>query len=847
MGKEKSTSKRDDYKRILRIDRKAGLERKFEPVEEFDQSFFRDNYYNAFALTKNILERNRDMENDRKGKKARNAGQEKLYNMITFCGGRGSGKTSVMESVIKVLQNGSEKYKEFIERYEEGSGKTGENDLNQLLENYEFVCMDMIDASLLEEKEDILDVILSKLLQTLQEYPDDDYRYRLWEPERDEFCGKEDIYRLLEEIDQSKRQFHQRMDKLYVTGESSVEKLGYLAGSMDIRKKLQLLIGKYLKMVSRGRGKKSCLVISIDDLDLHGNAYGMLEQLHRYLMVPNVIIYLAVSEREIQSVCKKHFEKIYESPEALSMSYLEKVLPYSRRIYLPATFSGDFFNVLAEQDANQDPDLYGYPVKRFLLREIMRKTWVFYDGCGMETHFYEIENLRKLINTYYLLESMKEYKTEELPESRAKVLKEHSETFVLNYEKLRNDVIGRMAAEKLDSSEQKRIFRQYYKEDFSSNGDYLVREIARLTKKEVRDYNYGELLGSLYMLGRMQQEFKPLIQCVLALATIELTQNYMYAFFLNDTNSKGKWDEYISGSVIGSWGNRILPEVKTERGGSFRAAYVKDHKVCISVSAEVPAEIRGAKKKICRWLIEQERIVETVMLLCMFLTGKADPSFKLADDPDGNLLMELSVSKCTFDCMGFVIRSMDSAAFTETITRILAKAVRQYCGCSGEGEDCLKEETALINGCRIIKDYKEWDEKYRGAALPVYSLDIMYNLLRHVKKKMKKEFSGEVDKKDFLPVLRTFYKLTGDYLIEEDMFYGQREESEKEVIEEKQYTDFYGAFIGNPFVRYFVREEKKEKKTKEGKEWQRPGPTTEQFPEKLPELFGLFFDRMTDW
>lgn len=875
MRKEKNTTKQDDYKRILRIDRKAGLERKFEHVKEFNKSFFRDNYYNAFALTKNILDRNRDtkdrIESDRKEKKAWNSGQEKLYNIITFCGGRGSGKTSVMGSVIKVLQDSSKDYKEFIESYEEAeSGKTERNDLSQLLEKYEFICMDMIDASLLEEKEDILDVILSKILQTLQEYPADYYKYHLWESGKEDFCSKEDIYRLLEEIDQSKRRFHQRMDKIYVTGESSVEKLGSLAGSMDIRKKLQELIGKYLEMERRGREKTPYLVISIDDLDLHGNAYEMLEQLHRYLMVPSVIIYLAISEREIQSVCKKHFEKIYESAEELSISYLEKVLPYSRRIHLPATFSGDFFNVLAESDPNKDtdldPDLDGYPVKRFLLREIMRKTWVFYDGCGMETHFYEIENLRKLINVYYLFESMKEHIIEEFPvfpESRAKVLKECSETFVRNYEKLRNDVIGRMAAEKLNTLEQRQIFRQYYREDFSSNGEYLVREIARLTENEVRDYNYGELLGSLYVLGKKQMEFKPLIQCILALATIELTQNYMYTFFMDDSKSREKWNEYISGSVIGSWGNQILPKVKV-KGMSFEIAYVKDRRVSISVLVnisdeilgdenncngltEAPGEIPGKKARICKWLVEKERIVETVMLLCMFLTGKVSPFFKISDGSGGDVLIELSVPKCTFDCLGFVIHSMDYKTLTKTVTRILTDAIKQYCGCSGEAKNGLEKIDSLINDSQIIKDYEAWDKKYRGAVLPVYSLDIMYNLLKHVKKKMEKEFSGEVDKEDFLSVLQTFYKFTGDYLIEEDMFYGQREETEKEIIEEKQYTDFYGAFIGNPFVGCFVQEEKEKKREKEGKIWKSSGPTIERPQEEFPGLLTLFLDKMMGW
>lgn len=865
MGNEKGIQKKDDYKRILRINESIGLEKKYERIEDFDHSFFRDNYYTAFALTEKVLARSQKME--QKG----NTGQEKLYNIITFCGERGSGKTSVMDSIVGVLRDEPKGYREFVKNYEQSEKKgtkSEESGLKELLDTYEFICMDMIDASLLEEKEDILDVILSKMYQKVRMDPRKVNKCLLWETDQGETCSKDDIYRMFEGIDQNKRQFQRRMDKPYDTGESSVEKLSNLAGSMNIRERMQKLIVAYLELLGMNNKKNQYLVISIDDLDMHGNAYAMLEQLHRYLMIPKVIIYLTVSEREIQSVCKKHFEKIYEDSDELALSYLEKVLPYSRRIYLPATFSGDFFNVLA----GESPDMEGYPVKRFLLREIVRKTWVFYDGCGWETHFYEIENLRTLINTYYLLDGMEDYGAEEVVQAGEKKLKEHLTTLDLNFEKLRNNVVGRMAAKKLDSGTSREIFRKYYKEDFSSNGEYLVREIAKITGGKVPNYNYGELLGSLDVLEKKCQELKPLIQCVLALATIELTQNYIYAFIEEDKNSQEKWNEYISDSVIGSWGNQMLPKIKGKEKVSD-TAYVSKRPICISVPIDdIPQTLfKDSEKsisikkkyKICDWLINKGEVVESVLLIMSFFTEKPLVFFEESKETN-KILLKLSGAKCTFDFLGFAINGMYYDKFTEGIAENISQAMGAYVypeDTDGK-DDMINLFKEKIKERDVIKNSIK-DEKSTGIALPIYSLDIMYNVLKRVKKKMEKKFPREIKKEELLPAIQSFYVYLGDCLIKEDMFYGRRDKKGSKVTMEEQYTRFYDAFLENPFVKYFVKEKKNEKaesvdtsqRTAEGQEpgtnqnsemeeiIEKPGPTEER-TDMFPELFRSLFDSL---
>ena len=430
-GRTEEKERYNAYKRKLRVNDDCGLGRKLEKIEEFNESYFRDNYYDAFDLTRKILERNKKLkkkQEDESGNCSANIVQERLYNIITFCGGRGTGKTSVMDSVIGALQGDSYEYERFIREYEErdenkGKGNGKNTDLSQLLNEYEFICLDGIDASLLEGKEEILDVILSKMLQRLKHsISKKQERNCLWDMEARGTYSRGDIFRKFEEICESRRKLLWRLENPYEPGESSAEQLNNLAGSLDIRERLQELVDIYLQVMGSDRKKdKKYLVINIDDLDIHGNAYQMLEQLHRYLMIPRVIIYMAVSEREIGAVCKQHFKETYDSPAELAMSYLEKVLPYSRRIYLPATFSGDFFNIVV----GEDPELDDFLVKDYLLKGIAQRTQVFYDGVGLETHFYEIGNLRTLFNFYYLLEGMGKIGEEDLLLKKADIFKKY--------------------------------------------------------------------------------------------------------------------------------------------------------------------------------------------------------------------------------------------------------------------------------------------------------------------------------------------------------------------------------------------------------------------------------------
>lgn len=861
---EESREKREEsyknYNRRLILSKEYGLGRKLEKIENFGKSFFKDNYYNAFMLTKRITDQNREVKSvSLEAKYDRSMKRERFYNIITFCGERGSGKTSVMDSIIQALQGESVEFKKFIRGYEHSrmTADSGEyTDLCSLLEDNRFICLDEIDASLLEEKENILDVVLSEMYHKLQNRIKNDSKNQLYESGEALYSGK-DIKKKIDDIYQKRHNLLWRKENPYELGESSFEQLDALSGSLDIREDLQELIPRYLNILDGERDIRKYLVISIDDLDMHNNAYEMLEELHRYMMIPQVIIYVAVSEREIQSVCEKHFEDTYNRSSELAMSYLEKVLPYSRRIYLPAPYNGDLFDVV-----EKETDKEGVQVKTYLLRKIAQKTQVFYDICGLGTHFYEIGNLRTFLNIYYLFDDMKKIDLDILWHERD-MLPKDSNVLDDNFNKLKNDVIGRMATEKLKNKEQYQIFWDYCQEDFSTNSRYLYGKILKILNKdreaEEWDYNYGNFLYALYMLNKMEPEYKPLIQCVLAMATIELTQNYMYGFGGGDKNSKIKWNEYISESLYSGWYNEIFPKIKEKK----ETAYVKDF------TMERFSEI--LKKEIGSMAIEEAidkdyHLIESFILLMMFIRKKN----KIKDE----VLLE---QKYDFDILGFVMNSIDCERRSdsyygneenekkncenredkddsdkyygeyweryfkelENLFYLLMKKVYDLKEISGETKDNIDEGFSTIKN-----QYINWSKCYGFTVLPLYSMDIMYNLLNSVRKERKRNSPSVIESSDMLKELKEIYKLIGKHLKEEDDYFTLIKVKENGEKERKSLSYFYATYCLSPFMFPFMEIDIK---TDTDRKFFKKGTYEEIKPSNsLPKLFERLFGNLLE-
>lgn len=258
-------------------------------------------------------------------------------NIIAFCAGRGQGKTSAMLSFSSALRSLDE---ERVKKRFWGE---------KMLEN-SFCVLNPIDPTMLEGKESILQVIISRMFDHYERKSERAQsgsldRYQNFDNDNSEllelFRG---CFRSLD-ILQNGRQLQDSYDDL--------EFLADLGDSSNMKRFFQQLVSKFLTLVcpSPGRSSSQFLVIQIDDADLNSaNAYRIVDELRKYCVVPNVIILMATDFHQLGLTVEQHFLQAYESlwrmktgsQEETSKEchrmmerYLDKLIPGTRQIHLP--------------------------------------------------------------------------------------------------------------------------------------------------------------------------------------------------------------------------------------------------------------------------------------------------------------------------------------------------------------------------------------------------------------------------------------------------------------------------------------------------------------------------------
>ena len=270
-----------------------------------------------------------------------------LSNVISFCADRGQGKTSAMLSYATALSNIG------VTGGGEWEGRRALFWKNTSVCNYSFEVLQSIDPTELEPEDSILKVVLSQMYVRFQ---------AVYEREYTEHCtyGRTQLYSQSQEDgvaslqDLFLRCFHlaDRLndDKRKAVPLDAEDELAYISetgAGLNTRVVLYELLAKYLMFITRS--SDSFLVIPIDDADLNTNrVYNILEDIRKYLQLPRVLILMATNITQMESIVEQHFLDEYESSlrqpngmvnaarcHQIAENYLEKVLPGTRRLYLP--------------------------------------------------------------------------------------------------------------------------------------------------------------------------------------------------------------------------------------------------------------------------------------------------------------------------------------------------------------------------------------------------------------------------------------------------------------------------------------------------------------------------------
>ncbi len=367
-------------------------------VNEFDSSddhrrLYSSMFSKALISTEKMVEYNFSSNRTYNGVKNKN--NENFYdtksNILAFCGGRGYGKTSSVLNFIKILENIDSKddyYSDLI----------GENK-SKVYENTKFHKLDLIDPTLISDNESILEMVVSKIYGQIKDNlkKTDDY----------ELQGK--VMKLLKETYKNIKTINEKKEdrlKKEIYSENILETIERLDSSANIRNNIKNMVDLYFEIINsdnRSReNKNNVLIIPIDDIDMNlENAIELIEEIRRYLILPNVLILLAFDEKQMLDIIKENFLKKYSDKKdtssridihcyELANNYLLKLIPPDNRLYTPNLSELFLTSKVKFREESKEP----VDSTKYLINKIYDKTRLLLipNGYGVHSNEYLFSN-----------------------------------------------------------------------------------------------------------------------------------------------------------------------------------------------------------------------------------------------------------------------------------------------------------------------------------------------------------------------------------------------------------------------------------------------------------------------
>ena len=392
---------------------------------------FYDQYLEAAAMLENIMA---NEENDKQPdwKKA-----ETENNIIAFCGERGEGKSSAMFTFINAVVNKKEQKESTIFAQCEN------------VKNTVFSEPIVIDPSAFDNVHNVLDIIIASIYQKFSDKYDvsperfDNYR-------REQLLNEfQKVYKDISLLNDPAKMLEEEYDY-----EGSIEKISKMGESLRLRRDLSNLVKLYLDYMmpedSRNQYTSKKLLIAIDDLDMcNANAYKMAEQIRKYLIIPDIVIVMALKVEQLQLCVQEENFKNYSNVlknqekiagaildvEDMSERYIAKLIPKSRRIYLPNVRYIENAKISYQKKKDQKKngeiiyeDKMTNSLNASLMDLIYMKTGMRFLLNEEKMNWLQPDNLRDTVNLIILLGDMK------VPENDSEYL-ENIEKFTEYFEK----------------------------------------------------------------------------------------------------------------------------------------------------------------------------------------------------------------------------------------------------------------------------------------------------------------------------------------------------------------------------------------------------------------------------
>ncbi len=399
----------DNYE-ILEVNLNEEFKIKIEEGDKLQSSFFKTVYERARKATNDILRQseinlNQLEEARQKGKNLAFLDKDlESNNIITFCGERGTGKSSAMISFAQAL-------------LEKNRWITNEG----ILAKYSFHAIEVIDPSLFEKEENIFEVILAQLFSSFEKELNDSEKNR-------DLKDKRSVLKLFEKVYGNLRTI--KKNGVKYDGEA-LETLSQLACGANLRNNFKELVEKYLEFVT-GKKENTALILAIDDFDLNVEAVAeMAEQIRKYLLLPRVVILMAANIEQLSdakeqairnsfSTMLKH-DAFSSDPTEMTINYLRKLLPNPRCIQLPVL--NEVSNQkISIQLKNTEKIQFYESIENAILKELKAKTDLVFLKNLESTHYLVPNNLRELVHFLNFIHGLDGSKLENIKAFRDYIL-----------------------------------------------------------------------------------------------------------------------------------------------------------------------------------------------------------------------------------------------------------------------------------------------------------------------------------------------------------------------------------------------------------------------------------------
>lgn len=302
-------------------------------------------------------------------------------NIFAFIGERGSGKTSCMRSIVHLL--------------EEPQNSQLDNEV--LKRN--FYALDMIDPSFIDNESNILGVILATLYKKFLNHSHN--------------VNEGLKFKLAESFARVQHDFSRMMTESAIP-DDDLESLSSLSAAVDLRTSMYDLIDRFMKYMGK---ENAILLISVDDIDLHSrDATKMVEQIRKYLVLPNVLVVMAVKLDQLAKLKRLQYSREYwdqkqtlndKDLDEMVDRYITKLVPYNHRVYMPE--STVYWDAGLHINQKDIPCYQFESVRQAVPELIFRKTRYLFYNSAVKTSFIVPDNLRELRQIIRLLVDMKDY------------------------------------------------------------------------------------------------------------------------------------------------------------------------------------------------------------------------------------------------------------------------------------------------------------------------------------------------------------------------------------------------------------------------------------------------------